>query len=180
MTNSNSIAFKSQYANQGADCGSFKDNIGIAVKALKSNDISAIPLKVSIGVKANISSDCFAIPLGQGVWLPVTTTRPKVKKVGGDIFTSYAKGEPVDLTVPDGYRALIVGPNHEGGYITQTVSNGDSVFDIRTELIKHLEELPLSDDWLLELRGWINRRLEFRERARERREALKALQEAQL
>lgn len=130
-------------------------------------------------VDSTQNKHALAIPLEQGVWLPVTTARPKVKKVGDDIFTTYAKGEPVDLAIPEGHRALIVAPNHEGGYTTQTVSSGDSVLNIRTELIKHLEDMPLSDQWLLDLKGWIDRRLDFKEKARERREALKAKQEVQ-
>lgn len=129
------------------------------------------------------NSNCIALNtqfINKGVWLADTAPQPKRQQIGHDIYTTYAKGEPVDLTVPEGHRALIVAPDYEGGYTTKTVSNGDSVLNVRSELIGHLEELHLSDKWLSDLRAWIDRKLASREQMRERHAQLKAKREAQL
>lgn len=118
--------------------------------------------------------------LSKGVWLADTAPQPKRQQIGHDIYTTYAKDEPVDLTVPEGHRALIVSPTDDGGYTTKTVSNGDSVLNVRTELIGHLEDLHLSDKWLSDLKAWIDRKLVSREQVRERHAQLKAKREAQL
>lgn len=113
------------------------------------------------------------------VWLDDAAPQPKKQHIGHDVYTTYAKGQAVDLSIPDGHRALIITPTDDGGHLTKTVSCGDSVLNVRTELTAHLEDLHLSDNWLLDLRAWIDHKLEARERVRDYRAALKAKQEVQ-
>lgn len=113
--------------------------------------------------------------LNTSMQAPVGFT-PAVKSVNkplDDVFTRYKAGEQVDLSIPAGFRALIVSPTGDGGHRTQTVAYGDSVLNVRTELKKHLSELPLSEEWLLDLRSYIDGKLTNLQKSRAQRAAMK-------
>lgn len=76
------------------------------------------------------------------------------------LLTSFLAG-----SIPENTRALLVTLNEAGQVGVSEVQFGDSVLNIRTELRKHLNECPFSDDWLRDLRDFINRKLEARTHA---------------
>lgn len=63
-------------------------------------------------------------------------------------------------------RALLIATNDDGSERRQAVGQRDSVLNIETDLIKHLNEQPFSDEWLLQLRDYCNARLGARAQAR--------------
>lgn len=59
----------------------------------------------------------------------------------------FKRGEAVDLAMPEGVRALLVTADREGNFRVQEVHSGASVLDIKRDLINHMRELPLHEDW---------------------------------
>jgi hypothetical protein len=63
-------------------------------------------------------------------------------------------------------RAVLVSRNDDGSERRQIVGQRDSVLDIKSDLIKHLNEQPVSDEWLADLRDYCDGRLKARSEAR--------------
>lgn len=70
-----------------------------------------------------------------------------------------------NFVFPAGARAVIVSPDDDGSHIVRAIAYGQSLLNIKTELISHLNEQPIEDDWLMELRSYIDARLEARKAA---------------
>lgn len=72
------------------------------------------------------------------------------------------------ITVPGAEqpRASLVYVTDDGVVRRQDVGRNQSVLNIEHDLIKHLNEQPLSDAWLLQLRDYCNGRLGARAEAR--------------
>lgn len=66
-------------------------------------------------------------------------------------FRHYKAGEPVDLTLREGVRALLVSRTADGGVSTQEVRENCSVLDIKKDLITHIRECPMGEQWHEEL-----------------------------
>jgi len=77
---------------------------------------------------------------------------------------------PIPFTItalPEGARALLVGMDDETGQfkVQPIAEQGDSVLNIKRDLLKHLNELPLSNEWLEVLRNYCDGRLKARAEA---------------
>lgn len=70
------------------------------------------------------------------------------------------------IEIPDGARAVLVSRNVDGSYRQMPVSPSSSVLDLHTELLNHLNEYPYSDEWLIELRDFVEAKLQARQSAR--------------
>jgi hypothetical protein len=66
------------------------------------------------------------------------------------------------LTIPSGARAILVAEAQDGKFTTTPVNYGQSVVNLRTELLDHLTAQPYSDEMLLELRDYCDARLQAR------------------
>lgn len=66
------------------------------------------------------------------------------------------------IILPEGARAILVSLNHDGSESIQAVSDSASVLDIERDLRSHLNEYPYPDDWLIQLRDYIDQRLSAR------------------
>ncbi|MDP9908245.1 hypothetical protein J2W27_000338 [Variovorax boronicumulans] len=70
------------------------------------------------------------------------------------------------ITIPEGARAMLVTVNDQtGALVAQPVMYGDSVLNIGRDLLKHLNEKPISSEWLEELCGYCEQRLQARAHA---------------
>lgn len=63
------------------------------------------------------------------------------------------------LTLPDGARAFLVSPNDDGRFDFRPVEMGASVVNLRRDLISHLNDAPVSTDFLQELRDYCDARM---------------------
>lgn len=72
----------------------------------------------------------------------------------------------IDIQIPAGARAVLVTPDGNGGFTQQPVSHGESVLNLKKDLLSHLTDFPHSDAWLEELRDYAEARLEARAAAR--------------
>lgn len=72
----------------------------------------------------------------------------------------------IDITIPEGTRAVLVTRDDNGGYKQSPVENSASVMNLRRDLIAQLNEQFFSDGWLEELRDYVDARLEARQTAR--------------
>lgn len=70
------------------------------------------------------------------------------------------------LTAPDAPRALLVSLDRDGQLELVPVSQGQSLVNIKEDLIDHLNSYPHSDEWLTALRNYCNGRLAAREQCR--------------
>ena len=64
-----------------------------------------------------------------------------------------------DLEIPSDARALLVAPAGDGSYQVRAVENGESLLNIKRDLLKHLNEYPHTDEWLTQLRDYCDGRL---------------------
>lgn len=69
------------------------------------------------------------------------------------------------LTAPGAPRAFIVSLDRQGQIVAQPLGNDQSVLDLSTELISHLNDYPHSTGYLAAIRDAIDQRLEMRRRA---------------
>lgn len=65
-------------------------------------------------------------------------------------------------------RAVLVTRNHDGSMRRTPVGREDSVLDVERDLLKHLGEMYVTDEWLVEVRNYCDGRLKARQDARER------------
>lgn len=71
--------------------------------------------------------------------------------------------------LPDGARALLVSIDSETGQFTaHPLVMGESVLNIKRDLLKHLNEYPHTVEWMEVLRDYCDGRLSARKVARER------------
>lgn len=70
------------------------------------------------------------------------------------------------LTAPNPPRALLVSLGNDGQLESEPVAFGQSLLNIETELIDHLNSYPHTDEWLLALRDYVDGRLAARQEAR--------------
>ena len=70
------------------------------------------------------------------------------------------------ISIPFGCRAVLVSQGNDGSYQGQPVEMADSVLNIRRDLLKHLNEMPVSNEWLEQLRDYCDARLAARNEAR--------------
>jgi len=79
---------------------------------------------------------------------------------------------PLPLTItslPEGVRALLVGVDEETGQLcARPIADGDSVLNIKRDLLKHLNECPHTTEWLEVLRDYCDGRLKARADAKAR------------
>ena len=69
--------------------------------------------------------------------------------------------------LPEGARAVVVGLDDDTGQLTaRPLVMGESVLNIQRDLLKHLNEKPLSTEWLEQLREYCDGRLAARAEAR--------------
>ncbi|OAK55019.1 hypothetical protein A3K87_04260 [Variovorax paradoxus] len=75
---------------------------------------------------------------------------------------------PVTISeLPDGARALLVSIDSETHQFTaQPIVMGDSVLNIKRDLLKHLNEYPHTTEWLEVLRDYCSARLGAEAKAR--------------
>lgn len=75
---------------------------------------------------------------------------------------------PVTISeLPDGARALLVSIDSETQQFTaRPIVIGESVLNIKRDLLKHLNEYPHTTEWLEVLRDYCSARLEAEARAR--------------
>ena len=71
------------------------------------------------------------------------------------------------LEIPSDARALLVAPADDGTYQVRAVAQGESLLNIRRDLLKHLNEYPHTDEWLTQLRDYCDGRLAARQAAHE-------------
>jgi transcriptional regulator of nitric oxide reductase len=69
------------------------------------------------------------------------------------------------LTAINAPRALLVSLDHKGRLTHQAIHTGQSIINIETELQDHLSAQPVSTEWLLNLRDYIDCRLSARAEA---------------
>ena len=117
---------------------------------------------------------CAGIPTRLGcrpVWNPSGsfTTAPSE----ANMASSHASGATAQttsivsaLTVPNAPRALLVSLNRTGQLEQVPVLNGESLLNIEADLQDHLSATPVSTEWLLNLRDYIDCRLAARSEAR--------------
>ncbi len=67
--------------------------------------------------------------------------------------------------IAPGARAMLVSAAPAGGFTVDAVPSGASLLDIETELTAHLDSMPISTEWLLNLQRYISQRLLAREEA---------------
>lgn len=71
------------------------------------------------------------------------------------------------ITVPRGARAVLVFvDDHTGQVMSKPVAHDASVLSIESDLLKHLNEQPFSDEWLAILRDYCDSRIVARNRAK--------------
>ncbi|TKR55702.1 hypothetical protein D7I39_10040 [Allopusillimonas ginsengisoli] len=68
----------------------------------------------------------------------------------------------IDITIPEGARAVLVYPGSNGELLQKPVARNASVMNLKADLIAHLSDQPFSDGWLEELRDYVDARLEAR------------------
>lgn len=66
------------------------------------------------------------------------------------------------LHIPADARAVLVSHGPNNTFHVQPVEYGQSVLNIRTELLDHLNAYPHSTEWLEDLRDYCNSRLDAR------------------
>ena len=69
------------------------------------------------------------------------------------------------LAAPGAPRALLVSVNRRGQLTLDAIEQGQSVMNIETELMDHLNSRPHSDAWLIALRDYCDGRLAARKEA---------------
>lgn len=86
--------------------------------------------------------------------------------------TEAGQDMPLPLTItslPEGARALLVGIDDETGqFRARPIADGDSVLNIKRDLLKHLNEYPHTTEWLEVLRDYCDGRLKARAEAKAR------------
>ena len=65
----------------------------------------------------------------------------------------------------DAPRALMVTLNKDGTLEYMPLLQGQSVLNIRADLIDHLNDYPHTDEWLINLRNYVDERLAARDEA---------------
>ncbi|WP_422085428.1 hypothetical protein [Variovorax sp.] len=77
---------------------------------------------------------------------------------------------PLTITgLPEGARALLIGIDDERGqFCIRPIAAGESVLNIKRDLLKHLNEYPHTIEWLEVLRDYCDSRLMARTEARSR------------
>lgn len=68
--------------------------------------------------------------------------------------------------IPPGARAVLVFEGDDGAFKFQTVARNASVFNIESDLLKHLNEQPFSVEWLACLRDYCDSRIAARNKAK--------------
>ena len=71
-----------------------------------------------------------------------------------------------DAVIPQDARALLVWRNDDGSNGSKLVCHGASVLNIERDLRSHMNDYPYPDDWLIQLRDYIDQRLAARREAR--------------
>ncbi|MDP4076250.1 hypothetical protein [Acidovorax sp. A1169] len=71
-----------------------------------------------------------------------------------------------DFGIPPGARAVLVTDAGSGNFNLKPVPHRASVVDIERDLTEHLDNMPYSDEWLMNLRAYVDRRLQARAEAR--------------
>jgi hypothetical protein len=89
----------------------------------------------------------------------MTTTSFSTQDAGAGIMAA--------LTEPNAPRAVLVSLNRDGQLELAPVGDGQSLVNIKDELIDHLNNYPHSDEWLTGLRDYCDNRLTARRKARE-------------
>lgn len=69
--------------------------------------------------------------------------------------------------IPAGARAALLTKNDDGSERITPVPHDASVLNIERDLRSHLNDKPYSDAWLIQLRDYIDQRLDARVEARE-------------
>lgn len=70
------------------------------------------------------------------------------------------------LSIPEGARAILVTEAPDGNFTTTPVQYGQSVVNLKTDLIDHLTAQPYSDEMLQDLRDYCDARLQARREAK--------------
>jgi hypothetical protein len=73
---------------------------------------------------------------------------------------------PPNFTIPPGAGAVLVFEDGANGLKFQPVARNASVFNIESDLLKHLNEQPFSVEWLAVLRDYCDSRIAARNRAK--------------
>lgn len=73
----------------------------------------------------------------------------------------------ITVAFPDDAQNLLV-RRYGDEYLEVPLKHGMSALNIEKELHKHLNEYPFSDEWLAELRDFVEAKLEARKRAKEK------------
>jgi hypothetical protein len=68
--------------------------------------------------------------------------------------------------MPEGTRAVLISIDQDGKQRITPVDNNSSVLNIERDLRDHMNAYPYPDDWLIQLRDYIDQRLAAREEAR--------------
>lgn len=68
--------------------------------------------------------------------------------------------------IPEGARAVLVYQGGNGEFMFQPVARNESVLNLESELLKHLNEQPQSVEWLTVLRDYCDSRITATNRAR--------------
>lgn len=69
-----------------------------------------------------------------------------------------------EITIPEGARAVLVAREGDGINVTPIVQ-GESVLNIRRDLLVHLNEAPYSTEWLTILRDYCDSKIAARAQA---------------
>ncbi|MDP9895340.1 hypothetical protein J2W32_004438 [Variovorax boronicumulans] len=84
--------------------------------------------------------------------------------------TVSARRAPLPITVdclPEGARALVISIDDDTvQFVGRPLVMGESVLNIQRDLLRHLNEKPLSTEWLEQLRDYCDSRLAARAEAR--------------
>lgn len=70
------------------------------------------------------------------------------------------------LKAPNAPRALLVSLDRKGGFALQPVVSGQSVLNLQTDLVDHLNSFPVTDAWLSEMLDYFGGRIAARAEAK--------------
>lgn len=70
------------------------------------------------------------------------------------------------IQMPDGIKAVLVWKDRDGTVRTQDVPHDSSVLNINRDLRDHLDDYPHSNEWLIQLRDYLNGRIAAQAEAR--------------
>lgn len=75
------------------------------------------------------------------------------------------QGDQVTVTFPHDAQNLLV-RRYGSEYLEVPLFQGMSALNLEKDLLKHLDEYPFTDEWLVELRDFVTAKLEARAMAR--------------